>query len=77
MEFFFYMCWFRAIKIYIFKAPDKNIELQKKVLGSLATGKDPSKMPRQFAIAQRFFELTFTERLKERFKKQTTKRNSM
>ena len=64
--------YLEAVKYYDEGGFHKNIELQKKVLGSLATGKDPSKMPRQFAIAQRFFELTFTERLKERFKKQTT-----
>ena len=64
--------YLEAVKYYDEGGFHKNIELQKKVLGSLATGKDPSKMPRQFVIAQRFFELTFTERLKERFKKQTT-----
>ena len=64
--------YLEAVKYYDEGGFHKNIELQKEVLGSMATGKDPSKMPRQFAIAYRFFELTFTERLKERFKKQTT-----
>ena len=64
--------YLEAVKHYDEGGFHKNIKLQKEVLGSLATGKDPSKMPRQFAIAQRFFELTFTERLKERFRKQTT-----
>jgi len=64
--------YLEAVKYYDEGGFHKNIELQKEVLGSMATGKDPSKMPRQFAIAYRFFELTFTERLKERFRKQTT-----
>ena len=64
--------YLEAVKYYDEGGFHKNIKLQKEVLGSLATGKDPSKMPRQFAIAQRFFELTFTERLKERFRKPTT-----
>jgi len=64
--------YLEAVKYYDEGGFHKNIELQKEVLGSMATGKDPSKMPRQFAIAYRFFELTFTERLKERFKKPTT-----
>ena len=64
--------YLEAVKHYDEGGFHKNIELQKEVLGSMATGKDPSKMPRQFAIAYRFFELTFTERLKERFRKQTT-----
>ena len=64
--------YLEAVKYYDEGGFHKNIKLQKEVLGSMATGKDPSKMPRQFAIAYRFFELTFTERLKERFRKQTT-----
>ena len=64
--------YLEAVKYYDEGGFHKNIELQKEVLGSMAPGKDPSKMPRQFAIAYRFFELTFTERLKERFKKPTT-----
>ena len=64
--------YLEAVKYYDEGGFHKNIELQKEVLGSMATGKDPSKMPRQFAIAYRFFELTFTERLKERFKKPST-----
>ena len=46
----------------------KKINMQKKVLGSLATGKNPSKMDRHFAVASIFFDLTFTKKLNKRFK---------
>ena len=40
----------------------------------MGKGKDTSKMPKNFAVAQRFFELTFTKKLNEKFKKWLTKK---
>ena len=47
----------------------KRANEEKKILDSMGKGKDTSKMPKNFAVAQRFFELTFTKKLNEKFKK--------
>ncbi len=52
-------------KVHIYLKLDK----EKKILDSMSKGKDTSKMPKNFAVAQRFFELTFTKKLNEKFKK--------
>lgn len=46
----------------------KRANEEKKILDSMSKGKDTSKMPKNFAVAQRFFELTFTKKLNEKFK---------
>ena len=46
----------------------KRANEEKKILDSMGKGKDTSKMPKNIAIALRFFELTFTKKLNEKFK---------
>jgi len=47
----------------------KRAEIQKKVLGSMVKNdKDPKKMPKNFAIAYRIFELSFVKCLNKKFK---------
>ena len=47
----------------------KRANEEKEILDSMSKGKDTSKIPKNFAVAQRFFELTFTKKLNEKFKK--------
>lgn len=60
--------YIEAEKFYNDGSFQKRADLQKKVLGSLASqGKDPGKMPKNFAIAYRIFEITFVKKLNEKF----------
>mgnify|MGYP001235957173 CR=1 FL=1 len=60
--------YLEAQKFYDSGEFKKRADMQKKVLGSLATGKNPAEMPRDFAIAYRVFELTFVRHLNKKFK---------
>ena len=60
--------YLEAQKFYDSGEFKKKADMQKKVLGSLATGKNPAEMPRDFAIAYRVFELTFVRHLNKKFK---------
>ena len=60
--------YLEAQKFYDDGEFEKRAKLQKKVLGSLSTDKDPAEMPRDFAVAYRVFELTFVKHLNKKFK---------
>ena len=60
--------YLEAQKFYDEGEFEKRANMQKKVLGYLATGKNPAEMPRDFAIAYSVFELTFVKHLNKRFK---------
>mgnify|MGYP006085839735 FL=1 len=60
--------YLEAQKFYDDGGFEKRANLQKAVLGSLATGKNAGEMPKDFAIAYRVFELTFVKHLNKKFK---------
>ena len=60
--------YLEAQKFYDDGEFEKRANMQKKVLGSLATGQNPAEMPRDFAVAYRVFELTFVKHLNKKFK---------